>query len=74
MPEQKPELQGLRTWTPRLIGFAAALGVALSFYRAASGYARRSSRYFLSPRNGRMNTAEAMAEKRASAASELYTV
>lgn len=37
--EQKPELQGLRIWTPRLIGFAAALGVALSFYRAASGYA-----------------------------------
>src|SRR6185295_16399163 len=39
VPEQKPELQRLRTWTPRLIGFAAALGVALSFYRAASGYA-----------------------------------
>src|SRR3989442_3886806 len=39
VPEPKPELQGLRIWTPRLLGFFAALGVALAFYRGARGYA-----------------------------------
>src|SRR2546430_15422917 len=39
MPEQAPDLQPLRIWTPRLLGFLAALGVALAFYRAARGYA-----------------------------------
>lgn len=29
----------LREWTPRLLGFIAALGVAVAFYRAATGYA-----------------------------------
>lgn len=31
--------QGLRTWTPRLLGFVATLGVAAAFYRASNGYA-----------------------------------
>jgi hypothetical protein len=39
VPEQVPDLQALRTWMPRLLGFFAALGVALAFYRAARGYA-----------------------------------
>jgi hypothetical protein len=39
VPPQRPDLQGLRTWTPRLLGFAAAACVALSFWRASRGYA-----------------------------------
>src|SRR3989442_7093549 len=39
VPAQEPRLQALRIWTPRLLGFLAALGVALAFYRAARGYA-----------------------------------
>jgi hypothetical protein len=31
-------LQGVRTWAPRLLGFAAAACVALAFYRASLGY------------------------------------
>ncbi len=34
-----PRFQPLRTWTPRLLGFIATLGVAAAFYRAARGYA-----------------------------------
>jgi len=31
--------QGVRIWTPRLLGFFAALGVAAAFQKAAGGYA-----------------------------------
>jgi hypothetical protein len=39
VPPQHPALQGVRTWAPRLLGFAAACCVALAFYRASLGYA-----------------------------------
>ncbi|HXU42320.1 MAG TPA: hypothetical protein VN675_08355 [Burkholderiales bacterium] len=38
VPPQHPALQGVRTWTPRLLGFVAAASVALAFYRASLGY------------------------------------
>src|SRR6188508_2583005 len=31
--------QGVRIWTPRLLGVFAALGVAAAFHKAAAGYA-----------------------------------
>lgn len=31
--------QGIRTWTPRLIGFFATLGIAYAMYKASLGYA-----------------------------------
>jgi hypothetical protein len=39
VPQQGPQLLTLRIWTPRILGFVAPLGVAIAFYRAASGYA-----------------------------------
>jgi hypothetical protein len=38
VPPQHHALQGVRTWTPRLLGFAATACVALAFYRASLGY------------------------------------
>lgn len=42
---QDGRFQRLRTWTPRLLGFIATLGVALAFYRAASGYEQKEHEY-----------------------------
>jgi hypothetical protein len=39
VPESDPQLQGLRIWAPRLIGFVAMLGVAAALYLASRGYA-----------------------------------
>lgn len=39
VPSHHRALQGVRTWTPRLLGFAATACVALSLYRASLGYA-----------------------------------
>lgn len=38
VPEGNGRLLGLRTWTPRLLGFVATLGVAAAFYKASLGY------------------------------------
>jgi len=38
VPEQQAGLDRLRTWTPRLLGFFATLGVAAAFYKASLGY------------------------------------
>ena len=38
VPEPDPRLDRLRTWTPRLLGFLATLGVAAAFYQASQGY------------------------------------
>ena len=38
VPKGDPRLRGLRTWTPRLLGFVATLGVAAAFYKASRGY------------------------------------
>jgi hypothetical protein len=38
VPEGNGRLHGLRTWTPRLLGFVATLGVAAAFYKASLGY------------------------------------
>ena len=38
VPEDSARLHGLRTWTPRLLGFFATLGVAAAFYKASLGY------------------------------------
>jgi hypothetical protein len=38
VPVQDPRLDRLRTWTPRLLGFLATLGVAVAFYQASQGY------------------------------------
>ena len=37
--ESDRHVHGVQIWTPRLLGFAAPLGVAAAFYRAAGGYA-----------------------------------
>lgn len=39
VPEGDGRLNGLRIWTPRLLGFVATLGVAAAFYKASLGYA-----------------------------------
>jgi hypothetical protein len=39
VPEKGPGIAAMRSWLPRLLGFAAALGVAAAFYFAARGYA-----------------------------------
>ncbi len=41
LPGMEPDRRahGVRIWTPRLLGFAAPLGVAAAFYKAAGGYA-----------------------------------
>jgi hypothetical protein len=44
VPPQHRALQGVRTWAPRLLGFAAAGCVALAFYRASLGYAEHEHR------------------------------
>jgi hypothetical protein len=36
--EHDRRAHGVRIWTPRLLGFAAPLGVAAAFYKAAGGY------------------------------------
>ena len=38
VPEDDRRMHRLRTWTPRLLGFFATLGVAWAFYRASRGY------------------------------------
>jgi hypothetical protein len=38
VPGDDRSLRRLRTWTPRLLGFFATLGVAAAFYRASRGY------------------------------------
>lgn len=38
VPSQDGRLRPFREWTPRLLGFAATLGVALALYLAATGY------------------------------------
>ena len=38
VPEGDAHYRGLRTWTPRLLGSLAALGVAAAFYKASLGY------------------------------------
>ena len=38
VPEQQAGFDRLRTWTPRLLGFFATLGVAAAFYKASLGY------------------------------------
>ena len=38
VPPQNRRLDRLRTWTPRLLGFLATLGVAAAFYKASLGY------------------------------------
>lgn len=38
VPEDEAHLHGLRTWTPRLLGSLATLGVAAAFYKASLGY------------------------------------
>jgi multisubunit Na+/H+ antiporter MnhC subunit len=38
VPAQDRRLDRLRTWTPRVLGFLATLGVAAAFYKASQGY------------------------------------
>jgi hypothetical protein len=38
VPVEQAGLDGLRTWTPRLLGFFATLGVAAAFFKASLGY------------------------------------
>jgi hypothetical protein len=38
VPVEQAGLDHLRTWTPRLLGFFATLGVAAAFYKASLGY------------------------------------
>ena len=39
VPGHERRLVRVRTWTPRLLGFLATLGVAAAFYKASRGYA-----------------------------------
>ena len=41
VPGNEPGLQRFRIWVPRLAGFAATLGVAVSLYLASRGYDER---------------------------------